>query len=358
MLPKIQNQFKSLIIISALLSAILPITPAKSQTIDFSQQPLRTNSNQPEKLSQANLVAEDVKPSVVRVVVGCKAKVYSPNTGKIYDLEKITGHGSGFIVNPKGYIVSNAHVTNPEDCQQILREDLAAQLEADGQTLENIEAELKWIEVKPIQLVYLPNQEQLPFEIINSGAVAGEGKDVSIIKVNVINAPTLKLAESNQVKLLDSITVVGYPGLVETFSVFDEKSFYEASFTRGQISAKKNLKDGTPIIQITAPVPNGNSGGPVLNDNGEVIGLVTFGPNDDFTFIFTSQTILEFLDSANITNQQGFVNQEYRQGLQLYSQGKYTQALQKFQLVKRLFPQHSEVESYLDKCQIIIANSN
>jgi serine protease Do len=356
MLPKIQNQLKSFVIISALLSATLPITPAKSQTIDITPKPSKITFNEPKEKSQANLVAEDVKPSVVRVAVGCKAKVYLPNTGKIYDLEQITGYGSGFFVNPNGYIVTNAHVTKPEDCQQIFQEDLATKLEADGQTLKNVEAELKWIESKPIQLVYLPNQEQLPFEIINSGAIAGEGKDVSIIKVNVINAATLKLAESNQVKLLDSVTVVGYPGLVETFSVFDENSFYESSFTRGQVSAKKNLKDGTPILQITAPVPNGNSGGPVLNDNGEVIGLVTFGPNDDFTFIFTSNTIQEFLDSANINNQQGLVNQTYREGLQLYDQGKYSQALRKFELVKRLFPQHSEVENYLDKCQQVIAN--
>jgi serine protease Do len=354
MLSKIQNQFKSALVISALLSATLPIAPAKSQT----SQPLQTNFNQSQQLTQANLVAEDVKPSVVRVVVGCKAKVYSPNTGKIYDLEQITGHGSGFFVNPNGYAATNAHVTNPEDCQQILRADLAAKLEADGETLENVEAELKWIETKPIQLVYLPNQEQLPFEIINSGAVAGEGKDISIIKVNLTNAPVLKLAESNQVKLLDSVTVVGYPGLVEKFPVFDDDSFYEASFTRGQISAKKNLKDGTPILQITAPVPNGNSGGPVLNDNGEVIGLVTFGPDDNFTFIFTSDTIQEFLDSANISNQQGLVNQTYREGLELYNRGEYSQALRKFELVKHLFPQHSEVENYLDRCQQVVANGN
>jgi serine protease Do len=268
------------------------------------------------------LVAEDVKPSVVRVVVGCKAQVYSPINGKIYDLETITGHGSGFFVNPNGYIATNTHVIETEDCQRIFQKDLTAKLEADGQTLENVEAQLKWIETKPIQLVYLPNQEQLSFQIINSGAIAGEGKDVSIIKVNLINAPTLRLTESNQVKLLDSVTVVGYPGVVENLSLFNNESFYEASFTRGQVSAQKNLKDGTPVIQITAPVPNGNSGGPVLNDEGEVIGLVTFGPNDDFTFIFTSNTIQEFLDSANIKNQQGLVNQEYRQGLELYSQGK------------------------------------
>lgn len=381
MLSKIQNRFKALLIFSALLSSTLSISPVKSETVDINQKNIQQNNNQQNKtqpnqnqrnktiqksnptqqsgkLSPANLIAEEVKPSVVRVVVGCKAKVYSPINGKVYELERITGHGSGFFVNPNGYIITNNHVVETENCEEILHANLAAQLEADGQNLEVIKAELKWIETKPIQLVYLPNQEQLPFEIINSGSPVGEGKDVSIIKVNLVNAPTLKLADSKQVNLLDSITVVGYPGLVEDIPVFNRESFYQASFTQGQISAMKNLKDGTPIIQITAPVPRGNSGGPVLNENGEVIGLVTFGPSDDFTFIFTSETIQEFLNTANITNQQGFVNQQYRQGLQLFSEGKYTQAVQNFQLVKRLFPQHSEVENYLQKCQIIIANGN
>jgi serine protease Do len=87
MLPKIQNQLKSFVIISALLSATFPVTPANSQTINISPQPLPTNFTnfiQSEKLTQANLVAEDVKSSVVRVVTGCKAKVYSPNTGRRY----------------------------------------------------------------------------------------------------------------------------------------------------------------------------------------------------------------------------------------------------------------------------------
>jgi serine protease Do len=198
MLPKIQNQIKSLIILSALLSATLPISPAKSQTTNISQQPLEINLNQPKKLSQANLVAEDVKPSVVRVVVGCKAKVYSPINGKIYDLETITGHGSGFFVNPNGYIATNAHVTNTEDCQQIFQKDLTAKLEADGQTLENVEAELKWIETKPIQLVYLPNQEQLPFEIINSGAVGVKARMFPLSKL-ILSMP-LPLNSQNLTK--------------------------------------------------------------------------------------------------------------------------------------------------------------
>lgn len=194
--------------------------------------------------------------------------------------------------------------------------------------------------------------------MVVSGAPAGKGKDVSIIKINVQNAPVLKLANSVQVKRLDSVTVVGYPGIVDDPGIkLGSASFYEASFTGGQVSAFKILEDGTPVIQIIAPVPGGNSGGPVLNESGEVIGIVSFGPNDNFTFIFTSNTIQEFLASAGITNEQGLVNQKYREGLQLYSQGRYRQALRRFQLVKRLFPQHSGVKEFLQNCQQVIVNS-
>jgi serine protease Do len=115
---------------------------------------------------------------------------------------------------------------------------------------------------------------------------------------------------------------------------------------------------GTPVIQLSAPALPGNSGGPVVNEQGEVIGILTFGllTKDNFNFAFTLHTIYEFLDKAGISNDEGIVSQKYREGLQLYSQGKYTQALQNFKLVKHLFPQHSEAEKFAQSCQQIISS--
>jgi serine protease Do len=367
MLSKVQIKFLSFLLTSSVVTALLPFTATTSQALEVSQQEVQGNSrkpktvnNSPERMSQSNLLAENVKPSVVKVVLGCKAKVYLPKNGKVYNFEGISGYGSGFFVHRDGYLATNAHVTDwsVDECKQLFQEKLAKQLKTDGENLNNVEKKLKWIEIRPINLVYLPNGEKLPFKNITSGAPAGKGKDISIIKINVQNAPALKLANSNKVQLMDSVVVVGYPGIVNELPQLDDKSSYEATFTAGSVSAKKAAKDGTPLFQIIGPVPHGNSGGPVLNQQGEVIGIVTFGPNDDFTFIFTSNTIQEFLAKTGIHNEQSFVKLQYSEGLKLYSQGQYRQALQKFQLVKQLFPHHSEVEKYLQNCQEVIANGN
>jgi serine protease Do len=345
MLPQ-TNKLQALLLSSALLTTLVPIAPASSQVPRVQQ--LQITSTQSQKMSASNLLAENTKSSVVRVVIGCKAKVYLPKNGKIYDLDKMIGHGSGFFVNSNGYIVTNAHVTNitTDECKQYLATQLAVKLQGDGEDLEAVEQQLKWIEAKPTYIVNLPNGELLPFQILKSGATFDEGKDVSIIKINVRNAPVLKLADSSKVQLLDKVTAVGYPGLVEMPNIFDETSLLEATFTSGEVSAIKTLKDNIPVIQVSAPAAPGNSGGPVLNERGEVIGIVTFGFSNNHVFLFTSNTVQEFLTSLGITNEEGLINQKYREGLQLYNQGKYTQALRVFQLVKRLFPYHSEVDKF------------
>ncbi|OKH56006.1 serine protease [Calothrix sp. HK-06] len=348
------------LLFSTLLLLSLHDGAAHSQTIGAARKPESVQVNTDtitQKLTPANLIAEGVKPSVVRVVLGCKAKAYSVKTGKIYSFSEIIGTGSGFFVNSNGYIVTNAHVTDLsiKECQEYLEYQANEKLEAEGKPSVDTK-DLKWVEIKPVTQVYLPNGDKLPYKVITSGKRFDEGKDVSIIKVNITNAPVLKLATANQIKLGDSVKVIGYPGAIDLPELFNDSAFYESTFTSGEVAAKKALKDGTPVIQLSAPALPGNSGGPVVNEQGEVIGILTFGllTKDNFNFAFTSNTIYEFLDKAGISNDEGIVSLKYREGLQLYSQGKYTQALQNFKLVKHLFPQHSEAEKFAQSCQQII----
>ena len=95
-----------------------------------------------------------------------------------------------------------------------------------------------------------------------------------------------------------------------------------------------------------------------MNDEGEIVGLMTFGGDlvrgqeiQGFNFIVTSNTVKEFLVQAGATNEGGTADKNYRDGLELYRDQRYSAALEKFEKVQKLFPQHSEVTSLIQDCE-------
>ena len=90
-----------------------------------------------------------------------------------------------------------------------------------------------------------------------------EAHDLAIVKVVGIEAPPLLLGDSNAIQVGQNVYVAGNPwGL-------------EGTFSTGVVSAVRqgNQLVADQVIQITAPISPGSSGGPVLNDQGEVIGV-------------------------------------------------------------------------------------
>ncbi len=72
------------------------------------------------------------------------------------------------------------------------------------------------------------------------------------------------------------ITVVGYPGIIERSSLLSVKSTYP-TVTKGTISGIKNAAGANfKIVQINAAVAHGNSGGPVIDETGKVLGVLTY----------------------------------------------------------------------------------
>jgi serine protease Do len=138
----------------------------------------------------------------------------------------VRGAGSGFIVNSDGYILTNTHVVaNAEEVT-----------------------------------VRLTDRREFPAKVIG----ADERTDVAVIKINASNLPIVKLGDPSRIKTGQWVLAIGSP-----FG-------FENSVTAGIISATARSVPGenyVPFIQTDVAVNPGNSGGPLFNLAGEVIGI-------------------------------------------------------------------------------------
>ena len=328
-------------------------------------------------VSDGERLAMYSKPAVVRIIDGAIGKIWFQPPGyqgQAYDVS-VVSLGSGFFISSNGYIATNAHVVSmtkdgQEKAKQALFwqmvQQIGQQIGKDPRSLNAnfINEHSQFQSFTVVHHVIIPDGSNFPFEIKQYGAPTGEGsdqgKDVAVIKIEVKNAPILKLADSEKVQLQDHVTVIGYPGAADTFNsgLLSSKSALEATINDGKISAKKQATSGAPILQTSTPATHGNSGGPVINDNNEVIGLLTFRGDtvngqevSGFSFIVPSNTVMEYVKSAGATNDQGPTDTAFREGLDAYWNEYYSTAIPKFEEVKRLFPQHSEVDRLIQSSQ-------
>lgn len=203
--------------------------------------------------------------------------IIQANRESVVTVKTATGIGSGFFINREGQIVTNKHVlSNP-----------------DG-------AEIKTISGNVYKVQKLIHEDAAADLVIAStDAISRESKPVSI------NAVLPVVGEK--------IIVIGSPlGLEQTVS-------------DGIVSALRSNQQSIEFIQITAPISPGNSGGPLLNMRGEVIGVATFQ--------YSSGQNLNFcIASSRITGLQ--------QGL--------TSSSSQASGDRRIMPQSNDVYCYMD----------
>jgi S1-C subfamily serine protease len=282
--------------------------------------------------------------------------------------------GSGFIVTPDGYVITNAHVVDENDettKQNFVQQAFKEIMDKDKEILEKsmgrdlTEEESKaltdansWYFSQTMQVEDVRKEfaivmgvsgdkgKIVPLTIPAKLVVQGEaipGKDVAILKLTEKHVyPTIRMGDDKSMRVGDQVYVLGYPAVATFHPLISEESISEASLTRGLVSAKKNMKDGWEVLQTDASITHGNSGGPVMNEQGEVIGLATFGSIDyqrqaevqGMNFIVPSTIVNEYIDKARIDPGMSDISLAYEEALDLYDQKRYKKALEKFEEVK------------------------
>jgi serine protease Do len=290
----------------------------------------------------------------------------------------ITMVGSGFIITPDGYVITNAHVVDENDeetkknfaqqaFQEILDDDAKEMESTMGRKLTEDEAKAltdanSWyfsqtMEVgdigKEFSIVMGVSGEKgkivpkvIPAKLITQGKPI-PGKDVAILKLTQKHTyPTIRIGNDKELRVGDQVFVLGYPAVATFHPLISEESISEASLTRGLVSAKKNMKDGWEVLQTDASITHGNSGGPVMNEQGEVIGLATFGSIDyqrnaevqGMNFIVPSTIVYQYIDKMDIKPGMSDISLDYEEAMDLYDKSRYKKALEKFDAIKESNP--------------------
>lgn len=126
-----------------------------------------------------------------------------------------------------------------------------------------------------------------------------------------------------------------------------ELSSGDVTFTSGVVSAIRISSDGKRIYQTDAKVSQGSSGGPVLNEEGEVVGVVTFQTEtlerkngDNFAFAQYLQGLKEIVDASRIDTKEGFYGAIFRKVFRAYVERRcndMNQALQEITKVDSFY---------------------
>lgn len=327
-------------------------------------------------------LARSTKPAVVRIWNTCygiytwKSKITKSLETQSFDL---SFRGTGFLINPNGYIVTSSNVLEKQECRDRLASNISriiAKNKNEEESKEKIKKKLEREYFYYYASVILPNANvtPLPFTIKESGRRKNEGSkihnDVAIIKIPVTKAPTLELGDSNQVKIQDWILTLGYPhnADINHEQKPTSESYYEASMYRTSIaSTTKQLEGGYPVLQIDIQPRKGSGGSPLFNEQGKVIGMLVEGKswsekNKTTPFAIPTSTIKEFISTSGTTNDhKGATDQLYSEGLDLFLKGNYKEARAKFLKVKRLFKvkgvsAHSEIQDLIDEIDQIEAD--
>ena len=246
--------------LAGLLTVALMAIQASAQTV--------APTNETDPLHQLNAsvlsLVRRISPSVVHLIVTGYGPVDDGRSNTDFVVGKQQSVGSGVIIDPDGYILTNAHMIRGAHRIQVSIWSPAADDSPLG-SLTNV------------------RQRTLEARLVGMDADI----DIALLKVEAHNLPAVRLADYSKLRHGEIVFAFGSPeGLQD-------------SVTMGVVSAvarQTNPDSPFMFIQTDAPINPGNSGGALINVDGELVGINTFiltegGGNEGLGFAIPSDLV-------------------------------------------------------------------
>ena len=289
--------------------------------------------------------------------------------------------GTGSFISAQGDILTADHVVTPtpDVAYQLAAQDIADYINQNLHPTQPVSANDVLTELATGQLASTPQFSQVENIVFLSTAFSGplsatsfqnipasqyarvdkiveqtsfNTTDTAIVHVSGMdNMPMVQLGDPTGVQQQDKLTIIGFPGNGDLNN--DPTSLLTLSINQIYVSAIKP-NNGATVIQVGGNVEHGDSGGPALNANGQVVGVVSFGLADsgggETSFLQTSSTAKQLLQQAGISTAPGALQQAWSKALNDYAAnipGHWHQSMREFQQIAGQYPQFKAVNPFV-----------
>jgi len=310
--------------------------------------------------------------------------------------------GSGVIMNPNGYIFTNSHVASYQTIKLqkaqeygteiIMRKALFLSDSERDKLLEDNEKlavfgekmldfilkESKFEITKTISVLDPASSAEKIEDAVGKGFPAKvisitddfykDNKDAAIIKIDQGDLPSVKIGDSRKINVGEKIFVFGFPAA----ATFKSGDFFESTFTQGVVGAIKDSENSDfKIFQTDAKISEGSSGGPLINQKGEMVGLIAYQTSDDFkttgdnfAFAIPISDVLMITNSNYISEEDkiepdpGSFNEHFLKGIEYLQSKNCQKSIEEFSYLKSVnerFFRKEKIQNYVDQCNKIIS---
>ena len=306
-------------------------------------------------VTPAERAAALVAPAMVRLEVTWQGYVRHKVTGQLVDDQSITVTNTcgGFAVSSDGYLATAAQCVDPSGVSAAFYQQVAARQVAKGATQEQaamLLADLvingtivgQPVDAPPKRTVSVRRgvtpDDPLTATVVSIAPVSVG--DVALLKIDKNNQPMVRLAGAADVKPGLRVVTVEYPAA--------------AAPTATPTARTGSIAQTEPVLLANAGPADSIPGGPVLTEDGEVVGVLSrHQPAVATDVLGPVAGISTALQEAKALNEPSQLDVDYRDGLDAYFDGRYTDSIEKFDAVLAVVPSHAQAHAYREEAQAL-----